>query len=808
MTTPTTAHAERTRETRRIADRRLRWICPPAELGIESTTEVQPIAGIVGQDDAVEALQFGLEIDAPGQNVYVRGLTGTGRSTLVRRLLEGAPHPCRPAPDYCYVHNFDNPDRPSLITLPRGRGRAFRDRVDELVTYVREQLIPALSSDEMKSRRAELDRELQEEAKAITEPFEAELASAGLGIVMVSTPAGAQPAIVPVIDGEPATPDRFQALVAEGKLSEERVAELQDQLEKYRARMDEVGEKLGAAREVHGGRVRELLEREARTLLDYSVNEIRVAFPGEAVERFLSGMIDDVIARRLGPATDVQDEARRYRVNLLLSHEPGDLCPILEENQPSLRNLVGTIDRQVVPGGAAYSDHLMIHPGALLRADGGYLVLEAREVLSEPGAWRVLVRTLRTGQLGISPQESLLFGSNAALEPESIPVRLKVILIGEPGLYQALDAYDSDFPNLFKVLADFDSSVPRDAEALRHYAGVLARIVTEENLPHFGADAVAALAEHGARISGRSDRLTTRFGRLADLAREAAFRTTKDGRDRVVATDVAAAIQRSRRRADLPARRFGELIADGTIQVQTRGGTVGQVNGLAVSQVGPLTYGFPARITATIGPGHAGAINIEREAQLSGAIHTKGFYILGGLLRHLMRGARHPLAFSASIAFEQSYGGIDGDSASGAEMCCLLSALTGVPLRQGIAMTGAIDQLGHVQAIGAVSEKIEGFFDVCKSQGITGDQGVIIPVANTRDLMLRVDVVDACSRGEFHVWEVETIAEALEIFTGVDAGEAGSDGRYPDGTLLQLAVQCAAEFWETARAGAAPPRSQ
>jgi ATP-dependent Lon protease len=381
------------------------------------------------------------------------------------------------------------------------------------------------------------------------------------------------------------------------------------------------------------------------------------------------------------------------------------------------------------------------------------------------------------------------------LKPEAIPVNLKVVLIGEHGLYPALDAFDPDFPNLFKVLADFDSSLPRDAEALHSYTRVLARIAAEEKLPPFAADAVAVLAEQGARIAGRRDRLTARFGRLADLAREAAFLARKAGREPVTREDVLAAIRRSRRRGDLPARRFRELIADGSIRIQTSGTVVGQVNGLAVSYSGPHTYGFPARITATIGPGHAGAIDIEREAELSGAIHTKGFYILGGLLRHLLRGAGHPLAFSASVAFEQSYGGIDGDSASGAEMCCLLSALTGVGLRQDVAMTGAIDQLGHIQTVGAVSEKIEGFFDICSEAGLSGDQGVILPKSNVRDLMLREDVVEACDAGRFHVWAVETIGEALEVLSGWEAGRPDENGRYGEGTLLARAMERADDFW-------------
>jgi predicted ATP-dependent protease len=375
-----------------------------------------------------------------------------------------------------------------------------------------------------------------------------------------------------------------------------------------------------------------------------------------------------------------------------------------------------------------------------------------------------------------------------------------VVLLGDPDLYHLLDAFDRDFPYLFKVLADFDSSLPCEESTVSDYAGVIARIAREEELPPYSGQAIAALAEHGARIAGRSDRLTTRFGRLADIAREGAFIARKAGRELVERAEIEEAVRLTKRRADLPSRRFRRAIREGTIRIATTGAVVGQVNGLAVIHAGPLTYGFPTRITATIGPGTAGTINIEREAELSGSIHTKGFYILGGLLRHLLR-TTHPLAFSASIAFEQSYGGIDGDSASAAEMCCLLSALTGVPIRQDRAMTGAIDQHGHIQPIGAANEKIEGFYDVCQELGLTGEQAVIIPRANVIDLMLRIDVVEACRRDQFHILAVDTIEEAIELFCGVPAGVRREDGTYPPGTLLATAVERAHEFWRMAKEG-------
>jgi len=791
--------SEPTRTTCRIAPEDLRWTCDPADVGAASTADVPPLSGVAGQEDAIEALRFGLETTAPGQNVYVRGLSGTGRSELLRRLLDEVSPSCRLADDRCYVRNFERPDRPALVTLPRGRGRDLRDEIDELIAFLGAQLIPQLQSEGIKARRAELERELQEQVQTLSGPFEAELAENGLALVMLQVNGGNQPAILPVIDGEPAPPERLRQLVAEGKLEAGDAAALRTRSAEFGQRFGDLSQSMNEAREEHRRAVRDLIIEEARTLLDFTITRIKRTFPSDAVEHFVDGIVEDVVSNQLGALEQGEDLTRLYRVNLIAGHAADESCPVLIETQPTLQNLLGTIDRQVLPGGGAHSDHLMIHPGALLRADGGFLVLEARDLLAEPGAWQVLVRTLRTGKLEIRPQESLLFGSTAVLKPEPIPIRVKVILIGDPGLYHLLDGRDPDFPHLFKVLADFDQTLDRDAAGVQAYAGLLSRVAQEEGLQPFGADAVAALAEHGARIAGRNDRLTTRTSRLLDLAREAGYLAQKRGAEVTSAEDVRQAVRRNKRRGDLPARRFREAIADGTIRIQTRDEVVGQVNGLATTHAGPLTYGFPARITATMGPGTRGTVNIEGEAHLSGAIHTKGFAILGGLIRHLLRGVGHPLAFSASIAFEQSYGGIDGDSASGAETCCLLSALTGVPLRQSVAMTGAIDQHGHIQPIGAATEKIEGFYDACTDAGLTGEQGVIIPRANQRDLMLREDVVAACAEGRFHVWAVGTIQQALEVFTDLPAGEADVEGRYPEGTLLALATERADDYWRMSR---------
>ena len=782
----------------RLGDGALRWCCDALLPAFETTDEVEPITGVVGQDDAIEALRYGLELFAPGQNIYVRGIAGTGRMTLVRQLLEDISPSCPLAEDRCYVHNFAQPSRPRLIALPRGRGRAFRHGVDRLIEFVEDELAQTLNSDSVRAKRAALDQGAQQVLRDLGAPFEKELRANGLAMVTRQTDGGVQPDILPIIDGEPVPLEQLEALESQGKVEPGDVERIRERIAAFALKFEEVNHQIAELRLDHRQRLRALLEAETRRFLGYHITAIESEFDLPAVRDFLADVVADLV-QRLGALDQIESATRKYRVNPLLEQDAEAGCPIVIENTPTLRNLLGEIEREFVAEGGLHADHMMIQAGSLLHADGGFLILEARDLLAEPGAWKMLLRSLRSGTLEIVPAEFTSPFGAPFLKPDPIPINIKVVLIGDGGLYELLSGADPDFGQLFKVLADFETTIARDRTGVRYYAGVISRIARDEKLLPFARDAVVALVDHGARIAGRRDRLTTRFGRLADIAREAAFLAGKANRAAVARGDIGDAIRRGRRRADLPARRFRQMIAEGTIGIRTSGTETGQINGLAVVSTGPLTYGFPQRITATIGPGSAGVLDIEGEAELSGAIHTKGFYILGGLLRHLLK-TRHPLAFSASIAFEQSYGGIDGDSASGAEMCCLLSALTGVPLRQDLAMTGAIDQLGHIQPIGAVTEKVEGFFAVCEAGGLTGTQGVIVPKANAGDLMLDGRVAEACAAGDFGVYAVGTIHDALGLFTGMPAGEYDAETGYAEGTLLRLAQDRALAYWRMARA--------
>jgi ATP-dependent Lon protease len=765
------------------------------KLSFRSTEDVDPAEGIIGQPIAMEAIRFGVESTAPGQNIYVRGTSGTGRMSLVNTLLQELKPQARRRLDRCYVHNFQRPDRPRLITLPSGDGPVLRRRMKAFADYVETRLFESLEGEPLKARREAIGRQTQSELEQITQPLEKDLQQNGLALVQLQAQPASRTAIFPVVEGKPVPPEELLQMVQSGKISEEEFKQIEQKIGRFSSQLQEVSRKANKTWQQGLKTVQQFMASEARALLQSYSDELLANFSQEKVTEFISEVIDDVIENRIrAESLEGQPPPQViYGINVVCTHD-GETSPVITEHSPTGLNLLGTVEPEFVGGGQTVTNYRGIRAGTLVHADGGYLILDARDILSEPGAWRMLMRALRTGCVEIVPPEMGWPMATHSLKPEPIEISVRIILIGGSNLYHQLDQVDQDFSDMFKVLADFSTEIERSDLGINQYAGVVSRMCRNEGLPHFSAGGIAALAEHGARVASRKGKITARFGRIADIVREAAFLSNKEQVQLVTRAHIEDAVRRTKYRASLPSSRFQELINDGTIMLETSGSVVGQINGLAIISAGPILYGFPARITATIGAGQAGIINIEGAAAMSGAIHTKGFHILGGLLRHLLQ-TDHPLAFSASIAFEQSYGGIDGDSASGAEICCLLSALTGVPLHQGLAMTGAIDQHGHIEAIGGVNEKIEGFFDACAAIGLQGDQGVIIPWANAGDLMLRHDVVKACTDGRFHIYAVHSVTEALEILTGKEAGEADANGDFPAGSLLQLARERAFEYW-------------
>lgn len=772
----------------------LRWTCDPDQFSFETTAEINLSDAPKGQATARDAIRFGLECSAPGQNIYVRGARGTGRLRHVESLLAELSPRTDNKHDFCYVHQFARPDHPRLITLPPGRAHEFRRAVEEFANYIEDGLLKALEGEPHASERASTQSRIQTKIRELMEPLESRLTAANMSIVSTQQGPVPQTAIFPLFEGKPIPPEQLKALVAEEKAKPEQWEEYESSVAQFQVELKKSGREAAEIFREGTHDIRKINENAARELLAEMSQSLRKRFPQESVGAFLDEIVNHTTEFHLHPTDDDQpfDFKMAYGVNVVLTHDNPTACPVVRECSPSLINLLGTVDPKFGPGGVAVSDYQGIRAGALLNANNGYLILHVDDLLSESGGWRALMRTLRTGRLEIVPPEASWMRQYVITQPEPIPINVRIILIGDVRTYYLLDHSDPDFRDLFKVLADFENEIKRDALGIQQYAASVAQLVADEGLPHFDRTGVAALVEHGARIVAKTDKLTARFGRIADIAREASF-LTKTGP--VTGTQVVQAIQRTKSRASLPSRSFQEFVERGTILVETKDDVVGQINGLAVMHSGLLTYGFPARITATIGPGRAGLINIEGRAQMSGSIHTKGFHILGGLLRFLLN-TNHPLAFSASLAFEQSYGGIDGDSASGAEIVCLLSALTGVPIKQGMAMTGAIDQHGHLEAIGGVNEKIEGFFDACNHFGLTGEQGVVIPLANAGDLMLRKDVTKAAAEGTFRVFATDSIFEAIELMTGLPAGRPDKSGNYPKGSVLALAVERAHDYWK------------
>lgn len=778
----------------RITDSKvLRWTCDVSSLSFQTTAEVDPSAGVLGQKTAHDALTFGIQCMSPGQNIYVRGPRGTGKIRMVRHLLETLQPQTDRLKDYCYVHNFQRPDRPRLITLDAGHGPAFGDAMHSLGEFANEGLPESLDGEPYLSQRQTIHQRAQEKIRTLTKPLEQSLADASMTLVTPTEGTVMQAAIFPVFEGQAIPHEQYRLLLTQEKVTQTQYDAYEESLPAFQQQLQEVARSVGEIFRDASREMKTLIQDAAKQLLAVHIDAIKEQFDRPEIAEHIEHIVEDITENRLASEDQEHPDFRElYGVNVVLTHRDKINRPKIEDSSPSLINLLGTVEPQWAANGRPSSDFRGVRAGALLRADEGYLILDVNDLMSEPGAYRAVMRTLRTGLLEIVPPEVGLMRQQIVTQPEPIKVNVRVILIGDANTYYQLDYADPDFRELFKVLADFDSEIDRDQHGIDQYASVLAQLCVDESLCCFDKTAVAALVEHGARIANGPNKLTAKLGRVADIARESVY--VADG-GVVMAQDVKTAVQRTKDRASLPSRKFQAMLENGTIIVKTAGHVVGQINGLAVMRSGPLTYGFPARITTTISPGSAGLINIEGQASMSGSIHTKGFQILGGLLRYLIA-PQHPLAFSASIAFEQSYGGIDGDSASGAEIVCLLSALTGVPIQQTMAMTGAIDQHGHVEAIGGVNEKIEGFFETCEHFGLTGDQGVIIPRANVGDLMLRSDVVAACAENQFHIYAVERIEEAIELMTGVEAGVADSQGNYPPGSVLQIAVAKARDYWK------------
>jgi lon-related putative ATP-dependent protease len=764
--------------------------CDPESLGFETTADVAPIRATVGQDRALASLDLGLEIQTDGYNLFVAGPSGTGRNTTLREVATRIARDRPTAPDWCYVHNFQEPRQPAVISMPPGRARAFEGHMKAFIDACRKEVSRQFESDAYTKRRDEFGRELQEARERILSGVEQEAREHGFTINI--TPMGI--ATIPLkVDGEPMSREEFLAL------PEGRRKELQESGEGLQSRIAEAMTQVRRLEKDAQSRLGELDKTVALYAITPLLNEVRQEYMDipRAVD-YLEQVEDDIV-RNLGMfrgteqpelpvplvRPPVEEFMARYTVNVVVEQHDGGGAPVVTDNNPTFYNLFGRVDYRSQLG-AVTTDHTMIKAGSLHQANGGYLILQALDVLMNPLVWENLKRAIRCREARIENLgEQFSAIPVATLTPEPIPLDVKVVLVGNTRLYHLLIGADEDFRKLFRVKADFGIDMERSDDCVKLYAGFVASRVQDENLRLFDKTAVARVIEHGSRLVDHQEKLSTRFIDIGDVLAEADYWAGKAGSDVVRAGHVEQAIEQRMYRSSMIEESIHDLIEEGTIMIDTTQAVPGQVNGIAVYDLGDYRFGRPSRITASVSLGRGQVVSIDRETQLSGRIHNKGFAILSGYL-HSKFGQDRPLSLSASIGFEQTYDEVDGDSASAAELYALLSAISGVPLRQGIAVTGSVNQRGEVQAIGGVNEKIEGFFAVCKTQGLTGNQGVVIPRGNGKHLMLRKDVVGAIREGKFHVWLVSHVNEGIEILTGVPAGDRDARKRYPAGSINRL----------------------
>jgi lon-related putative ATP-dependent protease len=788
--------------------------CDPAQFEFETTDELEDLIDVVGQDRAVEAIRFGIGIQRDGYNLFALGPSGTGKRTTIRQFLDQKAADEPVPPDWCCVNNFEQPHKPQALKLPPGQGVVLRDDMEKLIEELRTAIPAAFESEDYRTRKQEIEEEFKEQQeKAFNE---VQQQAQERGISLIRTPVGL--AFAPLREGEVVSPEEFQKLPEEErKQVEADIAELQERLQET---IHQVHQWERETRE----RVKELDREITMFAVGHFIDELRQKYAElpdvvdylDAVQQDVIENVDEfrkpeetpqIMGVPLPPALVGPSVFRRYQVNVLVDHSESDGAPVIYEDHPTYNNLVGRIEH-LAQMGALVTDFNLIKSGALHRANGGYLILDARQLLLQPYAWDGLKRTLRSREVRIeSLGQALSLVSTVSLEPETIPLDVKVILIGERLLYYLLYQLDPDFSELFKVEADFNEDISRTPENNLLYARLVATMVRRNDLRPFDRGGVARVIEHSARTAGDAEKMSVHLLSIADLLREADYWADVAGNGAVTADDVQRAIEAQINRADRLRERVQERIRRGTILIDTTGERVGQVNGLSVIGLGNFAFAQPSRITARVRMGKGEVVDIEREVELGGPIHSKGVLILSGFLG-ARYAAKRPLSLSASLVFEQSYGGVEGDSASMAELCALLSALAEAPIKQSLAITGSVNQHGEAQPIGGVNEKIEGFFDVCKARGLTGEQGVIVPASNAQHLMLRRDVVEAVEAGQFQVYPVQTVDQAVELLTGVPAGERDEAGDFPEGSVNQLVEARLVELAEKQRAFTTPPKEE
>ncbi len=794
---------------------KLRWRCPIDELGFSTTDDVEPCDWIIGQDRAVKAIKLGLDIKSVGYNIFVAGFVGTGRMTTIKHLLEKLETRGRIPDDKCYINNFRNPDVPRVISLPAGEGKLFRKDMDDLINSLKKDIPTVFESEAYKERRKELVKESEDGQKAILEEFEKQVKKEGFALVQIQMGPYVKPDVQPVIEGKPVSLTKLGKQVKEGNFPREKFENLQARYEALAKLMEDVFKE---GKEI----VKELekaLEALDMEMIDPVIRELmketKAKHQDEKIQTYLDQVEESLISnldrfrqtREKSPEIPIpglpllrpEDEFLEYRVNVVVDNSETKTVPIIVETNPTYKNLFGTLERVADRTGLWRTDFTRIKAGSYLKANGGYLVVNALDLLIEPGSWQALKRSLKYGKVEIGAYDPFYLLGTSAMKPEPIEIKVDVVMIGTNYLYHLLYHLDDDFRKIFKIKADFDSVMSKEEQNIHQYACFIKKICEDDKLLPFDKTGVGGVVEFGVRVAGTQKKLSTRFTIIADLVRESSYWAQNAGSKLVKHEHVEKAIEEWIKRVSMVEDKIQEMIEDGTIMIDSEGKVAGQINGLSVYDMGEYAFGKPTRITASASMGRAGVINIEREADLSGRTHNKGVLILGGYLRGKYAQDK-PMTVSASIAFEQSYSGVEGDSASSTEVYAILSSLSGLPLRQDVAVTGSINQKGEIQPIGGVNEKIEGFYHVCKAQGLTGTQGVMIPHQNVKDLMLKNEVVEVVKQGKFRIYPVKTIDQGIEILTGVKAGEKKQDGTFEEGSVNYLVDKQLKEYAENLKA--------
>ena len=792
------------------------WTCKTEDFNFQCTDELTPLDRFIGQDRALDAIRFGLEVDKPGYNLFVTGLTGTGKTSAIKAHLESIiedmerQEKSKPPCDWCYAHNFDDPDRPFALSLPAGEGKSLRSRMTYILALLQEEMPKVFKSEQFEAERREMEEKGRLTTQEIMGALEQDARSQGFAVQMNQTGV----TIFPMVENRAMSPEEYQALEEEQRKS---VDEVRNQL------MQQTQETMAKVREAEKESW-DLIHDHERSAAEHRVADIfrptvNAYENVPEVNHYLRHLADNVLdhlnlfkddeavpsqtAPPMGSAppsgSGPGNPFLAFEINLLVDNSDVVTSPIVVEPNPNWGNLFGRIERRATMG-TYFSDHSMLKPGSIHQANGGYLVLNARDVLTYPPVWEGLKRVIRNREIRLEdPAEQNGFFVPQGLRPEPIPLDIKVIITGDESTYRLLTTVDNeDFWDLFKVKAEFDNKVDITPDNIDAYCAFICRTCEDEGLRAFDANGAARVIEFAARMVSDQKKLSTRFGQIKDLLIESDYWAGQASCELVLGEHVEQAVNKKIHRLNIVEERVQEMVENGSVLLDFTGSVVGQVNGLAVYDLGDFSFGRPSRITAQTFAGREGVINIEREASLSGSTHDKGVLILSGYLGAKF-GQERPLTLSSSLCFEQCYDGVDGDSASSTELYAIMSSLSGLPLKQNLSVTGSVNQMGEIQPIGGVNQKVEGMFDVCRIAGLTGDQGVMVPHQNLRNLMLRADVVAAIKEGKFHIYSVRTIDEGLEILTGVTAGERGPHGEFPEGTVNGLVEKRLRELHQSMR---------